>query len=77
MRTRRPAPHARRSASEPRSYSHQLDVYFAAPLSLFEKLLVAVVAEHALLATKLAVQLTFPKVIPEDIVISDQKFAEA
>ena len=43
-------------------YVAQLDIYFAAPLSLFEKLLVAVVAEHALLATKLAVQLTFPRV---------------
>ena len=43
-------------------YVAQLGIYFAAPLSLFEKLLVAVVAEHALLATKLAVQLTFPRV---------------
>lgn len=34
----------------------QLDVWFATPLPPFEKLLVAVAAEHALLAAKLAVE---------------------
>jgi hypothetical protein len=37
----------------------QLDIWFETPLPPFEKLLVAVVAEHALLAAKLAVGLCF------------------
>ena len=55
-------------------YVAQLDIYFAAPLSLFEKLLVAVVAEHALLATKLAVQLTFPRVRDDDLTHKNSLF---
>ncbi|KAL1503425.1 hypothetical protein AB1Y20_011914 [Prymnesium parvum] len=54
--------------------TQQLDVYFGGELAPFERLLLAVVAEHLLLAAQLAIRLAFPE--SPDLLLADAQRVE-